>query len=765
MREAQTSNNRPMFECSACTLRCIRAIAGDAISAQSLTKRRLPIASGLANYPLRPRRYASTAVAAKTQDDDFVPFERASTNKHTEKTSHSKPITVAIDKHLASGKVKKHFVNETRLKPSAIAISSKPGLRSDTGDSTGQEEKLKPNAIAIKNKPALMKELEWLPDRVKLAEHVHYTLRCNDPEKALDLCRLASKKEEVIVSWNHVVDWYMQKGKVDMALRVFNEMKKRAQFPDAHTYTLILRGLANKQDWDPKVKEKNVVRGVSIFNSMSSPTSRVRPSIYHNNAVLKVCAEAGDMDALWGIVAKMPDTGSAAPDRLTYSILLNALRKRAAEDDADETGVEAMSKRRNRAILDGRALWKDVIGRWRAGEVRVDEQLVVEMGRLLLTSPHMQDRDDVLNLIHQTMRIERLLPPLGSLDRKTQHVPEHASLMRSTKDLDETATEDADGYTDTPSAKAFLPVQPFPRHRAHPHRPTSLAWIQPGTHTLNMIIDACKLLRVPKTAYQYWELLTSQQYNVTPDHASFHNMLRLLFKHRASARAVALVRDGMSAANLRPTPLTFSLGMQVCVRDMKNQNVLRHAHELAELMRKPDIELSVSALLSYLMLSLSTDSGTKVTETLNHLHTFLPRLQLRLQHGKKPSGTWRPNRERGPLEAETNKQEILHLFQTSVGVINVLKDFDLVPPEELQVLMATRKEYSQLISQMDVQGSLAERNGYKVAHERKGRDLRAEVKDSEEDAASMAIGNTEPALRAFRRRQTAKVGGEKGHSN
>ena len=734
MRNTHASIISPMFECRACTLRCIRAITGDTLSVQPLKKGRLPITSGLRNTSLR--RNASTAVATKAQDDGFVPFER----------------TTKLDREKAKSNITRY--------------NSKPPLHAMTDRMTEkeeEEEKKKPNAIVIKNKPALLKELEWLPDRVKLAEHVHYTLRCNDPAKALDLCRLASKKEVVVVSWNHVVDWYMQKGKVGDALKIYNEMKKRAQFPDAYTYTLILRGLANKQDWDRKVKEENVVRAVSIYNSLSSPTSRVRPTIIHTNAVLKVAAEAGDLDALWGIVAKIPDSGSAAPDRMTYSILLNALRKSVPSNDTGGTDMEAMSKRRMKALLDGRALWKDVIARWRAGEVSVDEQLVVEMGRLLLTSPQMQDWDDVLNLVHQTMKIERLLPPLGSADRQTQHVPHHATSMRSTENLGETPIEDADGYTDTPSTKVFLPVQPFPRHRAHPHRPTSLAWVRPGIHTLSMVIDMCSLLRIPKTADQYWALFTSHPYNIVPNHANFHTMLRLFGQNRASAKAVALVRDGISAANLKPLGLTFTLATAVCVRDMKNQNAVSHARELVDLMRRPDLELSVSALQNYLMLSLSTDSGARVTETLNHLHTFMTKLQLRVQSWKKPSGTWSLVRDRGPLDAEKDRQEVLHLLQTSVGVINVLKDYDMVPQEELAALMAMRREYSQFISQLDVQESLAERNGFKVAHVRKGRDLKAEVRDTEEDAAKMAMGNTERSLRAFRRRQVAKTGDEKRH--
>jgi len=153
--------------------------------------------------------------------------------------------------------------------------------------------------IEIENKKALDIELRYLKDPLKLSEHVKYTLRCNKPTKALDLCRLASKTMSCVVSWNAVIDWLMRAKKINEALKVYNEMKKRAQFPDNYTYMMVLRGLGFRSHIGQPVKEENVSKAVAIYTSMNAPTSRVKPNIMHTNAALNVCALALDMDALW----------------------------------------------------------------------------------------------------------------------------------------------------------------------------------------------------------------------------------------------------------------------------------------------------------------------------------------------------------------------------------------------------------------------------------------------------------------------------------
>ena len=194
-------------------------------------------------------------------------------------------------------------------------------------------------------------------------------------------------------------------------------MKKRAQPPDSHTYTIILRGLAVH-----KAHTHSLIRALSVYNSMFAPNSPVKPSITHSNAVLKVCARRLDMDALYGIAAKLPTHGAGAANNLTFTTILNAVRHTAWTFDGsrniDETPEET-AERRHRAVMDGRRMWDDIIRRWRKGDIWIDEELVCAMGRLLLISRRPEDLDDVLSLVEQTMAIPRPIPRLNTPERSS----------------------------------------------------------------------------------------------------------------------------------------------------------------------------------------------------------------------------------------------------------------------------------------------------------------------------------------------------------
>lgn len=193
-------------------------------------------------------------------------------------------------------------------------------------------------------------------------------------------------------------------------------MKKRAQPPDSHTYTIIFRGLAVH-----KSLPHSLIRALSIYSSMFAPNSPVKPSITHSNAVLKVCARRLDMDALYGIAAKLPTHGAGAPDNLTFTTILNAVRHAAWTFDGSEIGEkpEETAERRHRAAMEGRRMWDDIIKRWRKGDIWIDEELVCAMGRLLLISRHPQDLDDVLSLVEQTMAIPRAIPHINAPERSS----------------------------------------------------------------------------------------------------------------------------------------------------------------------------------------------------------------------------------------------------------------------------------------------------------------------------------------------------------
>lgn len=619
-----------MFECRACLLRSLRAVAGDALSITPLNTSRRPIlqTSRLAAPPVR--RAASTSIA----------------------TRDAAPDTGVQD------------------------------TGGDTFDEAGEKGQKK---LAIRDDKALRVELQYLSDPLKLAEHVRYTLRCYKPEKALNLCRLASKQQQVTVSWNHCVDWHMSQGKIQDAIKIYNEMKKRAQFPDSYTYVLLLRGLARPLRHGEVVKRANVVRALSIYNSMSSPTSRVKPSIYHTNAALQVCSTALDMDSLWSIAAKLPSTGKGAPDYMTYSIILNAIRHGAVGDNPIGAQLEHIASRRQEAVNQGRRIWQEIIPKWRAGEIHIDEQLVCAMGRLLLISKRVQDWDDVFNLVQQTMNIERQIAPLGSIDRHTEHVPQEMQALDTTEE----SAEDADGYRDAPSTRAFHPVQPLPPDRKEPVRPATLAYVRPGNPTLSMLIGACTVLRTPKTANAYWDLLTSRdgRYSLTADLENFHAQFRLLGVNRSSARAVQVLRT--LPRNLAPKNMTFRIVMSTCARDKNNHNCLDHARAVVDEMDKHLPLPDVHTLLQYLNLALSTNDGPKIASALDRLDSNVRDLRSHISRDAE-SG-------KQSARAARSNSETIAFFQAIIGAFDDLTSRKLVPEEDFEKWQSRRSDLTKFI--------------------------------------------------------------------
>lgn len=589
----------------------------------------------------------------------------------------------------------------------------------DTSTALPEEIDVQEKSAQQKNNKALLKELEYLPDPLKLAEHIHYVLRNAQPEKALDLVRLASKDRQCIVAWNHIIDFHMKAGRVSEALKFYNEMKKRAQFPDAHTYTLLLRGLVGVQDYGKKtlVREEFVSKAVSLYHSMSSPTSRVSPSIIHTNAALQVCALGGDMDAFWGIASKIPERGAGVADHRTYSIILNGIRHEALRTINDEGEDEKEMGRgdavkRDKAISEGRKVWQEVVGKWRSGQVKLDEELVCAMARVLLLSERLVEWDDVLSLIRQTMNIDRLIAPLGEEGRRTGHVPQlPAPAYQSTgvvaKDaegeqpgMSQEEKEIHDGWTDSPAAKAFKPVQPLPKDPAHPQRPTALSYVKPGNDTLSVLIEACARMRTPKTALAYWTLFTSPStnpfdesaqagYDLKPDLQNFHSLLRLLGKSRASARAAHILKADLPSSSLQPRNLTFRLAMEVCQRDWKNEHALAHATSILGVMEDTLPDLDVQTLKKYLSLALQTDSGPRIEAAVERLDGSVHNLKSLLTFGG----------EKGPVEGE-EKREVEGFFRTIIGAIDTLMNRGLVEREKFAYWHARRSQLNQIVARM-----------------------------------------------------------------
>ncbi|KAI7371046.1 hypothetical protein KC354_g820 [Hortaea werneckii] len=654
-----------MFECNACTLRCLRALAAEA-AVPNRHHTRLLLTPHL-TIPSQ-RRAASTAAASPA-------------------SNQSNP-----------------YLNAAQLRHQA------------QGDVIPFDHDRPATEVTTFDKKALRKELEWLPDPIKFTEHVQYTLRCEKPAKALELVRLASKTRQCTVAWNHVVNYHMQRGRPRDAFAVYNEMKKRAQFPDSYTYILLLRGLAGPRTATSKKKPKtispeDVSKAVSLYYSMSAPNSRVKPSVMHTNAVLKVCAFGNDMDAFYGVLSNLPEVGAGAPDHVTYSIILNSISGNTGyEALKDLSPIQALTKRRQ-AVSEARAIWREVVMKWRTGAVRMDEELISAMARCLLVSEKLQDWDDVLSLVRQTMQIERLVPEVGSPERQIGHVPTDRQLLEVEKSdgggeigaeamerEDSEARADAAGKApakistdETPDARTFEVVEPTMTSPKKLGPPPSLIYARPGQETLDVLIHACSKMRMPKAANAYWELLIAEPFNLKPALFNFHSLMRLLLNNRSSGRMAELIQHGLAKAEAKPNGRTFTIAMQACRRNCLNPHALEHAKVIVGVMERTLSDLEIGVLSQYLDIALLSDSGPKIVDTLDRLDSCVHNLRSRVTFG---SDIRRWNAQ----DDLQDKRDTVEFFQTMIGAIDTLMNRGLVPREDFIHWHQRRSQLNTFIS-------------------------------------------------------------------
>ncbi|KAL8699577.1 MAG: hypothetical protein Q9201_005924 [Fulgogasparrea decipioides] len=529
----------------------------------------------------------------------------------------------------------------------------------------------KAKGLDLQRRKQLDRELLYLQDPLKLAENTVDLLRRDDHQKALEIVRMASKRTSCVVSWNHIVDYEMSRGRLQKAEKIYNEMKKRAQKPDAQTYTILLRGFS----WH-RHPQDSLPRALKIYHSMFAENCPVKPNIIHTNAVLKVCALARDLDALWGVAAKLPTKGSGAPNNFTFTTILNAIRNVAWNKDTDlkDEDWEQKSLRRQRAVMQGRRLWEDIIPRWRAGDMWIDEELVCAMGRLLLLGSTERDYDDVLSLVEQVMAIPRQkrkspeleqladageLPPPAPEPTKSalQENPDDDLIpLDEEKDSLPTAEDTMGPRSPSPSpstelTNVFLPQTPNPK----------LSIPRPGRNTLSLLLDACINLRAVSSAQAYWGLLTSPTgpYNIHPDSDNYHMYLRLLRVQRASRVAAELIQD-MHSGELKDMkilqPKTFRIALSCCVRDKNSPNSMSHAQQILEIMYKSLTQPDVKALEMYMQLA-SSHAKRDYRITLSALRALEPGMKL-LKNAT--------NFGYGDVTVE-QKQEVLELAKKVLG--------------------------------------------------------------------------------------------------
>lgn len=312
-------------------------------------------------------------------------------------------------------------------------------------------------------------------------------------------------------------------------------MKKRGQLPNVRTFTIIFRGCADSQH--PKAA---VAEAVKYYNVLLNDR-RLQPNSIHLNAVLNVCAKAGDMDSLF-LIANTVNESTRAPTPFTYTILFNALRYHCVMGIKEELPPEQQEANLQKTIDRAKGLWAEVMEKHTQGRLLIDETLVCSLGRLLLLAPKREDKREVLNLLQQTMNIPNL-----------------------TKSLTLDPLND-------PGVRDVALAQPPIRPSANP----TAVYAVPGQNTLALVLTALASSRQTTIGIKYWNLLV-RHYGIIPDHDNWLRMFGMLKVAKASAHAADILDILPSKlADARP----YRVAMETCVRDNINRNAVDNSNKI-----------------------------------------------------------------------------------------------------------------------------------------------------------------------------------------
>lgn len=122
-------------------------------------------------------------------------------------------------------------IGASRIYSTAVAANVQHGATEDFGSRDPAihvhkykwETKDEQKELSLKRED-LEQELRYLKDPLKLANHTVKLLRTEQHQKALELVKLGSRDVACVVSWNHLIDYEMSKGRVNAALKLYNEV-------------------------------------------------------------------------------------------------------------------------------------------------------------------------------------------------------------------------------------------------------------------------------------------------------------------------------------------------------------------------------------------------------------------------------------------------------------------------------------------------------------------------------------------------------------
>ncbi|KAH7321665.1 hypothetical protein BKA65DRAFT_540841 [Rhexocercosporidium sp. MPI-PUGE-AT-0058] len=696
-----------MLTCHGCMRHCLQTIIGD--SALLSAASRPAFAVSLNNRPLR-RSYTGTSYersragqeASRSRPGDDRPYERTQAGNDSRRDKHGDTFSYrsSRDGKEESRKIRSDSSPRTQQPwgpGNNVDVSPRTIERKKWLDSRGIRPTSKKQVQLARTESNIRHHLSHLSDPLKLADFVRQTLRRDEFDFAEELVRTASKNTKCVVSWNHLVEWQLSKGKMNAAIATYNEMKKRAQVPDAYTYTILFRGCAEHRDSGnalPKV--------LDIYNSMRAEKSPVKPNTIHLNCVLKMCSRAGNIDAMFAIAGHFGQHGLTAANNLTFTIMLNALR--TSSISASRGALTPMERRAwyRDTIARSRDVWKDVIDRWRKGDIWIDEELVSTMGRLLLIGQE-DDKDDVFSLIEQTMNIPRQIPKLGTPERARIEPASQVDVRdpiktSKTRNVEGETIENVSNSKDKEAAVASNTS--FEAVKAPVTKEDGIAmYAKPGQNSLSLILQAALDLNLKAPATAYWNIFT-KSYLVQPDAENFHAYMRILRMARASTEMIEVLSQ-MSTRDMEVK--TFRLAMATCARDKRNPNSFSNANKVLDTMTRALREPDVQSLEQYLEVAIESPSkekiqnaqGEQILRALNRLNPSFINLKAAMQFTPSGPDTGTP---KVLFDRIKSIEGVIRLASGMVRAFDLLMNKALVPREKYGDLTKERSKMSAFIT-------------------------------------------------------------------
>ena len=190
-----------MLYCTACIRRCLRAIVGDVSGSKSMQgsyRGLVAIVVPSRSTQWHPKSYATVASAYL---------------KKTDHDRHRQDAVIPSDRRNGRPNWPQ---DQARLAPRK-QMGVLPAVDEETSPGRSVAPSLDPSALE--------KELRYLQDPMKLAENTISLLRKDGFEKALALVKMSSKNMACTVSWNHLMDYEMFKGRVSNAMKIYNDVR------------------------------------------------------------------------------------------------------------------------------------------------------------------------------------------------------------------------------------------------------------------------------------------------------------------------------------------------------------------------------------------------------------------------------------------------------------------------------------------------------------------------------------------------------------